>query len=145
MKKTNLLVAMMAVLVLGGCAPKPKPSNFHEFANNEKGAGLLVEYITDTKNPLKDRVKAMLALMARKWDMEVLNALDKSRDKGELAEAVEARIVPIYAKLCKDSNPNLDDLSYTATRCFGPWNMCLPPNGPLFSSRLPKRFSANSA
>jgi len=103
MKKIRLLV-MAVGMVLIACTPKPKPSNFQDFANNEKGAGLLVKYINNPKNPLKDRVDAILALMHHKWDIQILDAIDKSPDKAALAEALEEKLVPIYTNRLVGTN-----------------------------------------
>lgn len=105
-------------LLVVACAPKPKPSTFKEFANNEKGAALLVQYVTDTKHPMKDRAAAVIALMDHKWDIQVLSAIDKSPDKAELAENIAKLVVPIYVKLCEEEKPNLDDISYYRDQTF---------------------------
>ena len=109
---------MSVVVWVVACTPTPKPSTFKGFANNEKGAALLVKYITDTKNPLQDRAKAMMALMHHKWDIQVLSAIDKSPDKAKLAEEVAKLVVPVYVKLCDEAQPNLTDISYFRDQAF---------------------------
>lgn len=117
MKKTAFVVGLVFAW-LAGCTPTPKPSNFDEFAKNEKGAALLVEYISNPKHAMQDRVKAMKALMARKWDIQVLRGLGKSPDKAALTEAVAKAVIPIYVKLCMEKNPNLEDIAYYRDQAF---------------------------
>lgn len=116
--KRFVFLLMPVVVGLAACAPTPKPSTFKEFANNEKGAALLVQYIANAKHPIQDRAKAMFALMHHKWDIQVLSAIDKSPDKARLAEAVAKLVIPVYVKLCDEKKPNLNDISYFRDQAF---------------------------